>query len=352
MKEMKRGSLKYTPDINKYISNQNNISHDDALILALGFDPEYFHSQINNQDNQEKLDHNQNYFNDEEVATINHSINLSDLKELVNFKYNDNLLEFFKNLYNQGFVFGEFLQKFINHKKISLSLSSKSEFYRELQEYCNCRYWTYSNIHNLISGKSLDGEKIITINPEQRNFLIYPLRLNSDNSLFKVKLKNDRYICISKLGQQLEKIDNKGYLPKDVLNFIESKTDIWIHEELKEMVFGSIHKKLKGKDRFKAIERNDRYTSEKRKGGKNSAKRYDALKSKAEELCKKIMKKSKINSGLELTKKVAQELEKNHKDLLLEFHPYKTNYKEKTDWTRPTFYNWCNNIFKSFQEQA
>ncbi len=100
------------------------------------------------------------------------------------------------------------------------------------------------------------------------------------------------------------------------------------------------------------LEFKDKYKSEKRKGGKNSAKRYDVLRSKTEELCKKIMKGSKINSGRELTKKVAQELEKNHKDLLLKFYPYKTNYKEQTDWTGSNFYNWCNNIFKSFQEQA
>ncbi len=91
----------------------------------------------------------------------------------------------------------------------------------------------------------------------------------------------------------------------------------------------------------------DVYTEEKRKGGKASGEKYKPLRDKVKEICSRLMKEKKSPSALQLTKEVAKELEENHQNLLENFEPYKTFKRDGGDWTKPTFYRWCNYIFKN-----
>lgn len=92
-----------------------------------------------------------------------------------------------------------------------------------------------------------------------------------------------------------------------------------------------------------------RYEEEKRKGGANSYQAYKPLRSKVEELCKAEIDKGRNASALQLCNAVAKIIEDNHPDLLKSFLPYKNFEAEGVDWTKPTFYSWCNKIYKSYK---
>ncbi len=83
------------------------------------------------------------------------------------------------------------------------------------------------------------------------------------------------------------------------------------------------------------------------KGGKNSHQAYKPLKIKVEELCSNQLSKNKYHSALQLCNKIAETIESKYQHLLKDFMPYKSYKKENTDWTKPTFYNWCNEIYKN-----
>jgi hypothetical protein len=92
-----------------------------------------------------------------------------------------------------------------------------------------------------------------------------------------------------------------------------------------------------------------KYIKEKQKGGKNSNQDYQPLKTKVESLCDKH--KHKYDSALKLCNKIAKVIEAEYKHLLKDFKPYKNYKKENSDWIKPTFYNWCNEIYKNHKNK-
>ena len=94
-------------------------------------------------------------------------------------------------------------------------------------------------------------------------------------------------------------------------------------------------------------ENNNKYIEEKRKGGKNSYQHHKPLKDKVEEICKDKLAKNTYKSALKLCNQVAEIIISKHKKLLQNFAPYR-NFEQGngTDWKHPTFYNWCNSIYK------
>ncbi len=91
----------------------------------------------------------------------------------------------------------------------------------------------------------------------------------------------------------------------------------------------------------------DKYSEEKRKGGLNSYQKYKPLRDKVFELCEVELKKKKYSSAEQLCQKVAKIVEDQHLSLLNNFEPYQLVEKDGGDWLKPTFYGWCNKIFKS-----
>lgn len=86
---------------------------------------------------------------------------------------------------------------------------------------------------------------------------------------------------------------------------------------------------------------------DRRKGGLNSHQRNHLLKQKTTELCQEeLLKKKPPTSALQLCKIVADRIEKKFSDLLRDFEPYKKVENDGGDWTKPTFYGWCNDVFK------
>ena len=93
----------------------------------------------------------------------------------------------------------------------------------------------------------------------------------------------------------------------------------------------------------------DGYIEEKRKGGLNSYQSYRPLKNQVEVLCNKELASKNYSSAQQLCMVVADTVIKEHPKLLDSFKPYKNHAMQGHDWTKPTFYEWCNAIFKVFQ---
>jgi hypothetical protein len=101
---------------------------------------------------------------------------------------------------------------------------------------------------------------------------------------------------------------------------------------------------------FDALELdNNPYIEEKSKGGKNSYKAYKPLKDKVKELCKAEIANKHYSSANQLCNKVARMIEAEHAELLEQFPPYKSSELNGGDWKKPTFYDWCNQEFKTHQ---
>ncbi len=91
------------------------------------------------------------------------------------------------------------------------------------------------------------------------------------------------------------------------------------------------------------------YLAEKRKGGFSSHKKNHPLKNKVQELCKKELERKKYSSANQLCEQIAKQVENHHKNLLLEFAPYQIYLNDGGFWTKGTFYNWCNVIYKGIK---
>ena len=102
-------------------------------------------------------------------------------------------------------------------------------------------------------------------------------------------------------------------------------------------------------DLFEDAPLEDDYLAEKRKGGRNSYQRYQPLREKTKELCKIEIKKKRPQSALQLCLAVSKQIEENHPHLLSDFVPYQKVANDGGDWLRPTFYDWCNEVFKQNQ---
>jgi len=101
-------------------------------------------------------------------------------------------------------------------------------------------------------------------------------------------------------------------------------------------------------DLFEDAPLQDDYLAEKRKGGRNSYQRYQPLRAKVKELCRAEMQKAKRpKSASQLCAAVAKQIEEDHLHLLSDFAPYQKVANDGGDWLRPTFYEWCNEIYKA-----
>lgn len=90
-----------------------------------------------------------------------------------------------------------------------------------------------------------------------------------------------------------------------------------------------------------------KYIAEKRKGGLNSYQPYKPLRDKVRELCREEMQKTKPKSASQLCLIISKKVESDYKELLNTFEPYKNWLKDGGDWLKPTFYDWCNEIYKA-----
>ena len=91
------------------------------------------------------------------------------------------------------------------------------------------------------------------------------------------------------------------------------------------------------------------YLAEKRKGGQSSYQKYKPLKQKVEELCKEELKNGGCRSASKLCEIISYRIEEEYSELLKDFEPYQIHSEDGGGWTKGTFYDWCNNIFKQLK---
>lgn len=96
----------------------------------------------------------------------------------------------------------------------------------------------------------------------------------------------------------------------------------------------------------------DRYVAEKRKGGLNSYQRNQPLRTQVQALCKEELAKGNYPSALQLCQKVANRMVDEYPELLSSFELYQNHHRTGQDWTKPTFYEWCNREHKSFKSKC
>lgn len=96
----------------------------------------------------------------------------------------------------------------------------------------------------------------------------------------------------------------------------------------------------------------DRYIAEKRKGGLNSYQRNQPLRTQVQALCKEELAKGGHPSALQLCQRVANRMVAEYPKLLSSFESYQSHSRTGQDWTKPTFYEWCNTEYKSFKSKS
>jgi hypothetical protein len=96
----------------------------------------------------------------------------------------------------------------------------------------------------------------------------------------------------------------------------------------------------------------DRYTAEKRKGGASSYKRYEKLRTKVRALCQEELNRKIYYSAMQLCEAVVNKVVNGFPELLSTFEPYEKRGVDGHDWTKPTFYNWCNGEYKAFKRKS
>lgn len=89
------------------------------------------------------------------------------------------------------------------------------------------------------------------------------------------------------------------------------------------------------------------YKDEKKSGGESSNKANKPLKEKVRELCMGELDYTYYPSARQLCSAVIETLESDYPELLEKFKPYKQK-NSSFDWTKPTFYGWCNTVFKDW----
>lgn len=91
------------------------------------------------------------------------------------------------------------------------------------------------------------------------------------------------------------------------------------------------------------------YTQEKRKGGESSYQHYKPLRDKVSKLCRAALSKKRYHSASQLCNDVAKTIEADSPELLSAFTPYQNHKVDGNDWKKPTFYGWCNAVYKEFE---
>lgn len=94
------------------------------------------------------------------------------------------------------------------------------------------------------------------------------------------------------------------------------------------------------------------YLKEKRKGGENSYQKYKPLRDKVKSLCEEELGNQSYSSASQLCETVADRIVDENPELLRSFEPHKTHAHSGNDWKRPTFYLWCNEVYKGLQNTS
>ena len=186
----------------------------------------------------------------------------------------------------------------------------------------------HANNPSLVKGYTAILEKYRHLKNEKHVCLIMNFEDVQANQLREVKIIENP-ICkifeIDVTNRSQEKAEELFELPDDNLDFIQ----------FEDMLFEE-----------------DRYTSEKRKGGANSYQLYKPLRTQVQTLCLEELNKNVYGSASQLCQVVANRIVDEFPQLLDSFQPYKNYLIDGRDWASPTFYRWCNEAYSAFNSKS
>ena len=186
----------------------------------------------------------------------------------------------------------------------------------------------HANNPSLVKGYTAILEKYRHLNNEKHVCLIMNFEDVQANQFREIKIIENP-ICkifeIDVTNRSQEKAGELFELPNDNLDFIQ----------FEDMLFND-----------------DRYISEKRKGGANSYQRYKPLRTQVQTLCLEELNENVYGSASQLCQVVANRMVDEFPQLLDSFQPYKNYLIDGRDWTSPTFYRWCNEACSTFNNKS
>jgi len=224
------------------------------------------------------------------------------------------------------------------------------EFYSQMLFYMVCDSWLISQFSNIKFTKEenkLTKQIDFIFGISNKNTVRVNIKHANNTKILDAYEKQMKFLTTEKSTQGLfvvldfrEKVAPQVFGIKDIekdlckITKIEAKMQEYIGELIE-------------------FEEEDGGETKQQRGGKNSYQKYKPLKAKVEELCNKELKTNKKISALQLCNIVGNIIEAQHSELLQVFYPYQSYLKsEGTDWLKPTFYNWCNAIYKQQIKQS
>jgi hypothetical protein len=238
------------------------------------------------------------------------------------------------------------------------------EFYSQMLFYVVANSWVNSKNNNLnlvrstnketklidfrfyVSGKY--GVNVQVKNSDNYNGLKKAYDKKVDQKISRLKEKDyflvmNFYEDKSKQLKEIQKSPEEGFkiIEIDVADQESKQGDIFDYQQ-EDQELSNMVVEYEKDSKFE-----NQYFAEKSKGGSNSYQKYKPLRDKVFEICESELKKKKYSSAEQLCKKVAKTIEDQHPSLLDNFEPYQLVLEDGGDWLKPTFYGWCNKIFKT-----
>ncbi|MFO2961047.1 hypothetical protein SC984_05510 [Legionella pneumophila serogroup 1] len=227
-----------------------------------------------------------------------------------------------------------------------------------------CRAWLVSQNSNIsINFKQRDGQPTLEFTTSGKNRLSLHIKHANNTSLAKgyknvlekyrhVKNEKHCYLIMNFKAAPAIQLKEIRVIQNPICEIFEIDVTKRNDEQTDE-----IFKLLEPEFEFNLLEFEDMvfedslYTGEKRKGGKNSYLRHKTLKEQVQILCREELNKKKYPSALQLCQTVANRIINELPELLDSFEPYNNYDVEGRDWTKPTFYRWCNSEYKSSKDK-
>ena len=217
------------------------------------------------------------------------------------------------------------------------------EFYSQMLFYMVCDSWLVSQFSNIKFTKEENKttkqiDFIFTIS--NKNIVRVNIKHSNNTKLLDAYEKQMKFLTTEKSTQGLFVVlDFKEKVAPQFVGIKDIEKDLCKITKIEATMQENIGELIE-------FEEEEGETMQ-QKGGKNSYQKYKPLKIKVEELCNKELKANKKISALQLCNIVGNIIEAQHSELLQAFYPYQSYLKaEGTDWLKPTFYNWCNAIYK------
>ncbi len=248
----------YRPDYDHYFSNQSNLTIDDVVCLLIGLEPKFLieynicESLQNDEGKYSKelvREGIEFFYESYNLFLRDNDICLSGINKIFrhNRPYIGNLENYIHALYNDGFVFDEYLTNHLDYKGTLPKYDEDSWVYKVFDLYSKAQYWTLDDIVSMISGKNpisqahlisfLGSTDIQSSIQHKADWLdLSREEILEGKKIYKILLKTGDICRIDLIDQFCQK-KGSGYSPKDVIKWLVNDTYTVLPEILIRKLF-------------------------------------------------------------------------------------------------------------------